>query len=668
MGTAGLFWNFDVYLQLHEQEIMDGMVTAANIVDMATLDIPPGLHLTEQAHTSVLKQVSDKRSSKKRGAPLIVNSSFPVENPEARHTKKESDASTIPPKNKVIDAADAEWELAKRRASSTGIKLSRLAPSVGERWYGGVVQRGVDMPFGAGPWRLDLANTLYNQVNPVMLSTHGRYIWAESPYTTIYSQGVNGSMPVVVESRGEVVIFDGALHGGNRTLRSAFLRASKLHFPPTKRVPDQLLFSAPQYNLWIHCLYEPTQDKVLEYASQAVASGFPPGVIMIDTNWAEYYGSLTFHSARFPRPAQMIDELHSMGFKVMVWVVPFVSPDSSIFREARKRGYLLRNINNLTAISEWWDGYSALVDFSSPAATEWFHQGLAALQSLGVDGFKFDGGDPEYYRYHGEATGAGKLNAHEHCEAFGRVGLQYNLSEFRAGWKLAGTHLVQRLSDKSHFWDRRGLGSILPNGLLQSLSGYAFNCPDMIGGGQYTDWVEEGTLRPKLGVLDEELFVRYAQASALFPMMQFSLAPWKVLDPEALRLCLAAAQLHVRLAPTIFVLAQEASLTGEPIVRNMAYVFPGAGLDDVADQFMLGDTILVAPVLEKGVLSRIVQIPTGRWKGQDGAADWESIEVGGMSSEDTSVIEGPATIAVGARPYGKLCDLPWFTLVEETHE
>lgn len=67
----------------------------------------------------------------------------------------------------MIDAADAEWELAKRRAWSAGIKLSRLAPSVGERWYGGVVQRGVDMPFGAGPWRLDLANTMYNQVRSV---------------------------------------------------------------------------------------------------------------------------------------------------------------------------------------------------------------------------------------------------------------------------------------------------------------------------------------------------------------------------------------------------------------------------------------------------------------------------------------------------------------------
>lgn len=77
------------------------MVTAANIVDMATLDIPPGLHLTGQAHTSVLKHVSEEQSSKKRGAALIVNSSFTVEKPEARHTKKESNTSTIPRKNKV---------------------------------------------------------------------------------------------------------------------------------------------------------------------------------------------------------------------------------------------------------------------------------------------------------------------------------------------------------------------------------------------------------------------------------------------------------------------------------------------------------------------------------------------------------------------------------------
>ena len=59
------------------------------------------------------------------------------------------------------------------------------------------------------------------------------------------------------------------------------------------------------------------------------------------------------------------------------------------------------------------------------------------------------------------------------------------------------------------------------------------------------------------------------------------------------------------------------------ITRAQAYVFPGAGLDEVGDQFMVGEDILVAPVLEKGVRSRTVHIPPGKWTGHDGAEEWE---------------------------------------------
>eukprot|EP00951_Prasinocladus_malaysianus_P025381 scaffold222419_cov31-Prasinocladus_malaysianus.AAC.2 len=76
-----------------------------------------------------------------------------------------------------------------------------------------------------------------------------------------------------------------------------------------------------------------------------------------------------------------------------------------------------------------------------------------------------------------------------------------------------GTHLAQRLCDKNHAWDESGLASLIPNGLAQGLAGYAFGCPDMIGGGQYSDFYELGTLRPRLDI-DQELFVRYAQAAA----------------------------------------------------------------------------------------------------------------------------------------------------------
>merc|ERR1712032_1683933 len=110
------------------------------------------------------------------------------------------------------------------------------------------------------------------------------------------------------------------------------------------------------------------------------------------------------------------------------------------------------------------------------------------------------------------------------------------------------------------------------------------------------DFVVEGTLEPKPGfTLDQELFVRMAQTSALFPMMQFSLAPWKMLDAEHLKHCIVASKLRAQLATYIFELAIHASKTGEPIIRHMEYVFPGAGYERVMDQFMLGDDVLVAP-------------------------------------------------------------------------
>lgn len=65
-------------------------------------------------------------------------------------------------------------------------------------------------------------------------------------------------------------------------------------------------------------------------------------------------------------------------------------------------------------------------------------------------------------------------------------------------------------------------------------------------------------------------------------------------------------------------LAQAYRETGEPIVRYMEYVFPHQGLAAVTDQFMLGEDVLVAPVLEKGARERRVVFPAGVWRGADG--------------------------------------------------
>ena len=99
-------------------------------------------------------------------------------------------------------------------------------------------------------------------------------------------------------------------------------------------------------------------------------------------------------------------------------------------------------------------------------------------------------------------------------------------------------------------------------------------------------------------------------------MMQFSVAPWRVLSPENLAICRRMAALHTERGAEILALARESAKTGEPIVRSLEYAYPHQGYADVVDQFLLGPDILVAPVVEKGARKRRIVVPPGRWQGR----------------------------------------------------
>lgn len=517
---------------------------------------------------------------------------------------------------------DAKMEL------HAGNSRLEIVSHEGELWWGGNVEDGVWMPFGEFDHKRDLIHEgRGNQAVPLLLSNKGRYIWSEEPIRFDYAEG-----RLTVESEHGELVYRERIG----SLRDTFRAAALAHFPPSGSIPDELFFKTPQYNLWIELQYEPNQHKTIAYAESVLESGMPPGVIMIDDNWMEDYGVWKFRADRFPDPKAMTDKLHSLGFKVMLWTCPFVSPDNAAnFRYLEREGYLLRDENEETAIRRWWNGYSAVLDCTNIEAVAWYEGELKKLMDdCGIDGFKFDAGDPQFYR--ASDRSAVPLHPNGHCEAWARIGLNYALNEYRACWKCAGLPLVQRLGDKNHSWNRDGLASLIPNGLAQGLAGYAFTCPDMIGGGQIGDVENNPDFR-----LDPELFVRYAQCSALFPMMQFSAAPWRVLDREHLAYCVDAAKLHESFGPEIVALAHHAALTGEPIIRHMAYVFPEEGFERIQDQFMLGDDVLVAPVVEKGARSRTVAFPPGTWRGDDG-----------------SVVVGPCSLRVEA----PLSRLPWYRL------
>jgi alpha-glucosidase (family GH31 glycosyl hydrolase) len=496
-----------------------------------------------------------------------------------------------------------------------------------EKWWGGAVLDGRNSPLIDGKYVYDQnGDCKGNQASPFYLSDKGRYIWSEKPLSIQITKE-----KILVEAKGGEIISGKA----GETLKDAFLYSSKKYFPPSGITPDPLLFTSPQYNTWIELQYNENETDILKYAGNIVKNGFPVGVIMIDDNWENRYGTWKFDCEKFSDPKGMIDKLHNMGFKVMLWVVPFISSDSPVYRELTKKKMLIFADKEKTkpAIIEWWNGVSALVDLSNPEGEKWFKNQLNNLvETYGVDGFKLDAGDPEFYN----GTYSYKdFGPNDQCEAYARMGLNYKLNELRACWKMAGQPLVQRLRDKTHTWD--DVRVLIPDMIGLGLIGHQFGCPDMIGGGESSSFQDTS-------VLDEELIVRSAQVSALMPMMQFSVAPWRVLNRENLSICKKMANLHYDMGKEIIELAKECAVSGEPMVRNLEYEYPGKGYGGIKDQFLLGNKILVAPVVVKGQRSREVIFPDGKWEGDDG-----------------SIVSGPSKIKIEV-PMERL---PWYRKIAQ---
>ncbi|MEP7109391.1 MAG: glycoside hydrolase family 31 protein [Ferruginibacter sp.] len=490
----------------------------------------------------------------------------------------------------------------------SGAGVQKILFRKGEKWFGGAVNEGHQMPFRNG-YSLDLyGDNKGNQTAPLLLSSKGRFIWSGEPFQFTFEN----DQLIISKAKGKVII-----DSNGHSLAQAFKAASKQFFPANGKYPDTLLFSRPQYNTWIELVYNQNQEDVLKYAHSIIDNGFPPGVLMIDDNWADYYGKFSFRKDRFSNARSMVEELHRMGFKVMLWVSPFISPDTEVFRDLlRKKLLLFDNGNNKNAdwkkaekpaIINWWNGYSAVMDFTNPGAIAWYAAQLDSMVSgYGINGFKFDGGDMEYYPP--TMLSYKKVTPNEQCESWGIFGTMYPLNEYRAMWKRGGQPLVQRLRDKEHKWE--DVQKLIPHIIIAGLLGYQFTCPDMIGGGEFGSFIG----RDKL---DQELVVRSAQISAVMPMMQFSVAPWRVLDKEYLIAVKKAVDTRMKFTPYIIQLAKESAISGEPIVRSLEYVFPNKGFEMVKDQFMLGEKYMVAPMVEKGN-KRKVSFPDGRWIADDG--------------------------------------------------
>lgn len=488
-----------------------------------------------------------------------------------------------------------------------------------EYFWGGAVNDAPDMPVCKdSKYSRDYRIDATNQFMPFFISSKGRYIWSDKGFKVWIDDGY-----LCFEGEGEFVLYD-----GGTCLRDAYLHVMNKYFPfeETRKNGKQLpreFFKSAQFNCWTEFDYEPTQKKILEYAHGIIDNGFEPGILMIDEGWHTRYGQWKFDLHKFPNPKAMIDELHDLGFIVMLWITPYVTADgvdfckatSDLFSPDTYDKQFLRTKEGEVAIVKWWNGYSAILDLRKECDQKYLSERLDFLmKEYGVDGFKCDGGS--YHGYSAEClingTPADDHDQEELNRAWNEFGRKYKFHEYKDTFKGGGLPTIQRLCDREHSWTRYGIGTLLPCAILQGLFGHPFICPDMIGGGS---WLDKYLPNFKL---DEELFIRMAQASALFPMMQFSLMPWKHLSKEAFDSVYDAYRLHIKFAYKIIKEVENAELTGEPILRCLEYNYPNKGYASITDEIMLSEDILICPITTKGTIKKEIVLPKGYWTDEIG--------------------------------------------------
>jgi len=521
--------------------------------------------------------------------------------------------------NLLLSSPDSKYYSAVILLKDNGLRLTltsaekannkklgfRFDTKTSGHWYGGAVVKAHLWPLEANKITVDPFYATSNQTSPIWYTSGGAGIFAETYNTMGYSfnRSAEGVFELFSKNTSE---FNLNIASGKNIKEAYYLLTEKIGKPSV--VPPADFFIYPQFNTWIEFMTMVNQAGILKYTQEIKKNNFPSCLFIIDDKWTRFYGDPEFDTDKFPDPIKMIGLLHENNFRIVLWITPFIEKDSKNFRYASDNHFLIMNLSDEEPyFTEWWNGTAALVDLSNPAAYSWFLGLLEGLKiKYGVDGFKLDAGDAEYldspYRSFGNIT------PNEYTDLFASLGKHFEANELRVSWMAQSMGLIQRLRDKAPSWSETdGINSLIPHALTLSLLGYSYACPDMIGGGLDSEFKNRNYK------FDEELFVRWTEASALMPMMQYSLAPWK-LSKENVAICRKYSELHVSLGDYIYSLAEQSRIDGSPIIRPLFFEFPDdAGTFLIKDQFMLGSRFLVAPVLQKGALSRKIYLPAGTW-------------------------------------------------------
>ncbi|WP_432565217.1 alpha-xylosidase [Kineococcus sp. SYSU DK003] len=368
------------------------------------------------------------------------------------------------------------------------------------------------------------------------------------------------------------------------------------------------------YGLWLSTSFTTSYDEttVMSFIDGMAQRNLPLSVFHFDCFWMREFNWCDFEwdPRTFPDPEGMLRRLHDRDLKVCVWINPYIAQRSPLFAEAAAQGFLLQRTDGSVWQWDMWQAGMGLVDFTNPAARQWFRGHLDRLQDMGVDSFKTDFGEripTEDVVWH---DGSDPQRMHNYYAQLYNDCVFGALRERRGAgdavvFARAATAGGQQFPvhwGGDCYSTFEAMAETLRGGLSLAASGFGYWSHD-IGG-------FEGTPDPR--VFKRWLaFGLLSSHSRLHGSTSYRV-PW-AFDEEAVEVARRFTELKMSLMPYLLTAAGQAQRVGTPVIRPMFLEFSGDRAAATLDtQYMLGPDLLVAPVFSAD--DRVAcYVPAGRW-------------------------------------------------------
>lgn len=368
------------------------------------------------------------------------------------------------------------------------------------------------------------------------------------------------------------------------------------------------------------------ERRVMEIARTFRDEKIPCDTIYLDIDYMDGYRVFTHDKERFPDFKGMIDRLHGMGFKVVTIIDPGVKQDEryDIYNEGIEKGYFTKDRDGKVFVGKVWPDESCFPDFSREDVRKWWGSLSTRLLEDGVDGIWNDMNEPSEFVSDTKTLpedliheNGGKPVTHAAFHNLYGMMMDQGTLEGYMGYKKntrpfllsrSGFSGIQRISavwtgDNMSLWEHLRLS--IPMNCNFGLSGVSFIGNDVGGFG---------------GNGNEELLTRWTEVGVFLPMFRNHSSvkttdqePW-AFGKKTEDYCRRYIRMRYALLPHLYNLLRQSCNTGSPVIRPLVYEFQ----DDenayaIDDEFMFGDSILVAPVMECKKTDRDVYLPEGQW-------------------------------------------------------